>query len=51
MVLNRKNKSNNMEQVQVSFEGTGLNNQSSVKYWVFVIDKELTWKAHINHLR
>ena len=40
-----------MEQVQVSFEGTGLNNQSSVKYWVFVIDKELTWKAHINHLQ
>ena len=51
MVLNRKNKSNNVEQIQVSIEGTELNKQSSVKYLGVVIDKELTWKAHVNHWR
>ena len=34
MVLNRKNKvTMQIEQVQVSIEGMGLNKQSSIKYW------------------
>ena len=42
MVLNRKNEISNVEQVQVSIEGTGLNKQSCVKLVLGVCHRQRT---------
>ena len=49
--LNRKNKNNKAEQIQVKIDGTELKKQYSVRYLGVHIDKDLTWKVHVNHLR
>lgn len=51
MVLNRKNKNNKAEQIQVKTDGTELKKQYSVRYLGVHIDKDLTWKVHVNHLQ
>ena len=50
MVLNRKSK-DKAEQIQVKIDGTELNKQCSVRYLGVHIDKDLTWKVHVNYLR
>ena len=50
MVLNRK-KNNKAEQIQVKIDGTELKKQYSVRYLGAHIDKDLTWKVHVNHLQ
>ena len=48
MILNRKNKEfHTTEQMQVTFDGTELNKQRSVRFLGVHIDKDLTWKVHI----
>ena len=49
--LNRKNKNNKAEQIQVKIDGAELKKQYSVRYLGVHIDKDLTWKVHVNHLR
>ena len=49
--LNRRSKDKKVEQIQVSIDGTELNKQSSIKYLGVLIDNDLAWKAHVNHLR
>ena len=51
MVLNKKNKNNKAEQIQVKTDGTELKKQYSVRYLGVHIDKDLTWKVHVNHLQ
>ena len=36
--------------IQVTVNGTELSKQSCVKYLGVYIDKDLSWKTHVNHL-
>ena len=45
MVLNRKNKDNKAEQIQVTIDGTELNKQCSVRFLSVQIDNDFTWKV------
>ena len=51
MVLCRKGKQKDVKSVKVHVDGKEVNKLESVKYLGVVIDKDLSWKQHIDGVR